>query len=221
MNILKQRASVMKILGCMLMASAPFSANAAVIGDALNGQIDFRTTDYSPCANESSCTVGNLTIAASNNAGSADIFWDQLDGLGVLGGQENDEIDGSNMELLTLTFAAPETVLGIWFTDLFNGGADPDEFATVRLTTEAGDFLDFSIDGNDPNGASNGEVFLDFGAAISVTAILLGSEVDIDDDHSVAGIVTTNSVPEPGIAALLGFGLFGLGLRQRTRKAAL
>ncbi len=203
----------------LLALSVAQTAQAGIIGSELDGQIDFRTSDYAVCSGVSPCTVGNLTIEASNGMGAADIFWGAMDGLGVLGGQEDDEIDGSNQEQLKLTFAMPQTVLGVWFTDLFNLGADPVETASVRLTTEAGGFLDFLIDGIDPNGSSNGEVYLDFGGAISVTEILFGSDIDIDDDHSVAGLVTGMSVPEPGIAALLLFGLIGLRLRDRAQAA--
>ncbi len=201
------------------LALAAPCALAMPIGSALDGQIDFRTTDYGGCFGMTNCTVGDLTLSAVNQDGAAEIYWDGVDGLGIIGGQESDEIDGSNGEMLTVTFANPTSLTGVWFSDLFAGAGDPLEIASTRVRLADGTTVDFLTNGVDPLGSTNGEVFQSFGGALSVASIMFGTPSDINDDHSVAGLVLADqppaSIPEPGTIALLALGLVAVRATRR------
>ena len=211
-------AKTAKVLTASIGVFMSMAAVADPIGTGLDGEIDFRTAPWAACAGESTCIIGDVTVEAGNVSGPADIYWDSTDGFGVIGGQENDEIDGPNAEFLSLVFGTPELLSGIWFSDLFSGNGDPEEAANTRIILSGGAILDFMTFGTDPMGSSNGEVFLDFGSALLVSQILFGTPSELNDDHSVAGLVRA-SVPEPGTLALLGLGLAGMAMRRKQRKA--
>lgn len=196
-----------------LLAAA--GAWAVPIGTSLDGEIDFRDAIYGPCDFQGSCTVDNVTVVA--DPGDPGIYWDGVDGFGVRGGQETDEIDGISEETLTVMFADPISAAGVWYTDLFSGGGDPTENASATVFLFGGGMLEFLTAGVDPMGTSNGEVFLDFGGALLIESIVFGTPSQVNDDHSVAGIVLAEEIPEPATLVLLGAGLLAAGLRRRRR----
>lgn len=89
----------------------------------LASALDFRNNRYSGCFGQSVCTVDGLTVRASRlpstggTWGEAQLYWDPVDGFGVLGGGQDDEIDID--ESVTIEFDAPTPIHIIWLTDLF------------------------------------------------------------------------------------------------------
>lgn len=140
-------------------AVAQTSTNGS-IDTALGDGIDFRSLAFEACLAETSCTIGILNIHAERRlAGGtwvdAQIYWDPIDGFGVLGGRQNDEIDAD--ERLTLTFDVPIRVAGMWLSDLFvgegqryhDGAFDVDDVETADIRFELGtaEVGSFSVNG--------------------------------------------------------------------------
>lgn len=109
----------------ILIASValPGMAYSAAIDTELTQQIDFRSSAFSECLDQSECTVSGLTVRAERrddqNAPwlAASLYWDPIDGLGVQDGAQNDEIDID--ERIVVTFGDPVTVKRVWLSDLF------------------------------------------------------------------------------------------------------
>ncbi|NEX45857.1 hypothetical protein [Pseudotabrizicola algicola] len=98
----------------------------AKIDRDLENQIDFRVTDFGVCLEQHTCTVGGVTLSAfrqtaSGEAAPATLYWDPIDGIGILGGGQNDEIDFD--ETLVVKFDRNVDVSGIWLSDLFEAEA--------------------------------------------------------------------------------------------------
>ncbi|MDA7424963.1 hypothetical protein [Thalassococcus lentus] len=94
------------------------------IDTALAEQIDFRSIVFEPCLAKPTCAFGALTVTAEREVSNgvwepALIYWDPVDGFGVMGGQQNDEIDID--ERLVVQFTATQQFTGIWMSDLFIG----------------------------------------------------------------------------------------------------
>lgn len=109
------------ICAVSMTAVAALSAQAQ-IDDALTGQIDFRSLEFETCLDATSCTVNGVTISATrqgpDGAGSAaTLYWDPMDGIGVKGGGQNDEIDFD--EQLIVKLAKPSAITSVWLSDLF------------------------------------------------------------------------------------------------------
>lgn len=104
-----------------MTAVAAFSAQAQ-IDDSLAGQIDFRSLEFEACLDAPSCTVNGVTISAVRQgpdgaSSAANLYWDPIDGIGVKGGGQNDEIDFD--EQLIVKLAKPSSVTTVWLSDLF------------------------------------------------------------------------------------------------------
>lgn len=102
----------------------------------LEGQLDFRDTSFRQCFEQHHCTIGGTTISAYRRASEdaewmpARIYWDPIDGLGVLDGGQDDEIDYNERLIVELQSAG--NFAGVWLTDLFTG-------ETPRYVPQAGD----------------------------------------------------------------------------------
>lgn len=140
-------ASLAALVAALPLAAPAQSTGAAAIDTALNGQLDFRAVSYSSCLNQTTCSVGPVTIRAERRTGlglswaPAQIYWDPVDGLGVTEGGQNDEIDFD--ERLVVSFSSPQTVEGVWLSDLFLGehgrynAAQTDSQAVENVETAA------------------------------------------------------------------------------------
>ncbi|SLN69038.1 PEP-CTERM sorting domain-containing protein [Oceanibacterium hippocampi] len=186
------------------------SASATVIPYL---DIDFRQGAWHAADNSSSpFTLGNVTVSAQP---SGKRFWhDSVDGFGIRGGGEIDEINSS--ERFLVSFLLPEKLAGLWLTDLFGTPDGEDgEQGTVTLTLEDSSQVVYAFDGNDAD-QGNGELFVDFGKDLMVLeALFEASGTTQGDDYSVAGF----DIPEPSAIGLLGLGLLGAGLARRRRRA--
>lgn len=94
------------------------------IDGALESGIDFRVSAFADCLDVAVCKVGALTIFAERQSADGtwmaeSIYWDPIDGFGVMGGRQNDEIDAD--ERLTIQIAGGKDIAGIWLSDLFIG----------------------------------------------------------------------------------------------------
>jgi len=173
--------------------------------------VDFRTSAWSGANNQASFAVGTTTVAALP-AGRT-LFQDNVDGLGVRGGSENDEIDQA--EQIRVDFAGGRTLRGFWVTDLFafpdGAGSLLGEHGRILINgTLSWDFYGFNSD------PANGEQFIDFGANYLVNYAVfsaIGTAFgNANNEFSVAGAV---GVPEPITMLLLGAGLLGLATVRR------
>ncbi len=119
--------------GSVALMALTTGANAQSSGDTkivpglidaeLQTSVDFRDLVFQSCYERSSCEVGNFSISATRldaQSGEwipAKIYWDPIDGFGVLEGGQDDEIDID--ERLTVNFAKAKVVRAIWYSDLF------------------------------------------------------------------------------------------------------
>lgn len=142
------------------LAEAPGAAPSLIDTD-LAGGLDLRLPKYEVCLDKTACVVDGLSVAAFrlDVTGAwvpAPIYWDPIDGFGVIGSGQNDEIDHD--EKLELAFATPVTVSGLWLSDLFVGeaarygagqaGKDDAETARADLALADGQTMPLSISGN-------------------------------------------------------------------------
>ena len=209
----------MKLISKIFAASALFAAAQA---NAL--VIDFGSSAWTPAANNHPSysvnygTIGNVT-ATAGPAGSLLFANDPVDGLGVTTG-EIDEVDGN--ETLTISFQHAVNIISIKLTDLFprlhpsdglpTDGNDPvfGEVATVAFYL-GGSLVNTVVDhGLNSNGANGEQTFTSNGLYVDKITFSAGG---IFNEYSVKSI----EVPEPGIFALLGLGLMGLGLSRRRQ----
>lgn len=107
-------------------AAAAQSPGTSLIDRELAQGTDFRSQAYSVCMEKPSCKVGGLTLSAERETVDglgwepAALYWDPIDGIGILDGAQNDEIDID--ERLTVESDKGLDPLGkIWLSDLFLG----------------------------------------------------------------------------------------------------
>ncbi|WP_097069747.1 hypothetical protein [Rhodobacter maris] len=101
-------------------------ADPSLIDRELAHGIDLRSNAFARCMGLPSCTVDGLTLSAERETVDglgwqpAALYWDPIDGIGILDGAQNDEIDID--ERLTVQSDTALTSLGrIWLSDLFLG----------------------------------------------------------------------------------------------------
>jgi hypothetical protein len=113
-------------------ASGPAISQAedpGLIDRDLQGQLDFRDVAFAECLGQSQCSVNGITVTAERRDldgeswVSAQIYWDPVDGFGVMGGGQNDEIDFDERLLITFegTKGATVNIERIWLSDIFIG----------------------------------------------------------------------------------------------------
>jgi hypothetical protein len=210
----------------MKLITKLFAASALLAAAQVNATtIDFGSTAWTPAADgKTTYTVaygfGNVTATAG--PAKAKLFAnDPIDGLGVKGG-EGDEIDLA--ESITITFQNALNVVGIKLTDLFprnhpadglpTDGNDPVFGEVAKLSFFLGANLVSSLEiyGLNSVGINGEQAFATPGAGLYVDRIVFTAGGPYNE-YSVKSI----TVPEPGIFALLGLGLMGLGLSRRRQ----
>lgn len=95
----------------------------------LRGQLDFRDVAFESCFGQQQCFAQGVTITAERRAAdglewiAAELYWDPLDGFGVMGGGQNDEIDFDERILVTFegTKEGTVNVERVWLSDIFIG----------------------------------------------------------------------------------------------------
>lgn len=107
-------------------SSANAQGQGARIDRELAGKLDFRDPGFAACLQQESCVVNGVTVTATRLTAAgetvpANIYWDPVDGLGVMDGGQNDEIDFD--ETLTVKFQRPVSVSGVWLSDLYQSEA--------------------------------------------------------------------------------------------------
>jgi hypothetical protein len=112
------------ISGAASVRAQSEGTDSTLIDQQLLNGIDLRKQAFEVCLDVPVCTVEGLKIEGFhldvNGAWQAQaLYWDAIDGIGVIGSGQNDEIDFD--EKLVITAAKPVQVKGIWLSDLFIG----------------------------------------------------------------------------------------------------
>lgn len=152
----------------VLGAGPAFSQDAGQppIDADLRGQLDFRDVSFEACFGQQQCFAQGVTITAERRDAdgiawvAAEIYWDPVDGLGVMGGSQNDEIDFDERLLVTFdgTKGATVNVERVWLSDIFieederygtvDPAGNPDAETAVIQSTFAGEVVaELIVDG--------------------------------------------------------------------------
>jgi len=192
---------------CFATASAALDSDA-IIDEQMAGEVDFRDLAFAGCAGKTECSVSltlpeksgeasvdlSLIISAEHNTGilggwfPAEIYWDPVDGFGVMGGGQNDEIDFN--ERLTIQLDTPARLGGMWMSDMFiyehiNYGAsysvqDDLEAADIRGFLAGEQVFETRVTGritlpDDPFNSLMGDIFMESGDLLNRALIDEGS----------------------------------------------
>jgi hypothetical protein len=129
------RAFLLPLGLAAVLAPAPAisqSNGQALIDQDLRGQWDFRDVAFSGCFEQSECFALGVTITAErrDNDGvtwvPAQLYWDPVDGIGVMAGGQNDEIDFDERVLIRFEGIKGGTanLERVWLSDIFIGEDD-------------------------------------------------------------------------------------------------
>lgn len=182
-TLLRRGASAIAVTLGVTFGSPSYADN--IDADLARG-FDFRSILYRPCYGLETCTVGTLEIIPQARLSEedpwdvAELYWDPIDGLGVLGGGQDDEIDFN--ERIIIRSTEPIDLEKVWLTDLFIGeikrywGYQGDlrrevdyESARIQLDPEQPSFEEHEVSGvvilpPDPfNEAIDGGIFIEPG----------------------------------------------------------
>ena len=98
----------------VVASAAVADGHKAEIDLTLENGIDFRTVAFSECFERTECEVNGVRISAEHwdndiiGWAPSRIYWSPIDGFGVIGGGQNDEIDFE--ERLIVEFVEPQLV---------------------------------------------------------------------------------------------------------------
>ncbi|MCU4652075.1 hypothetical protein N8I71_04495 [Roseibacterium sp. SDUM158016] len=103
--------------------------DASIIDDDLRGQIDFRDVSFQDCFEQPQCSAQGVTITAERRGNDgvtwvpAQIYWDPVDGVAVMAGGQNDEIDFDERLLIVFDGTKEGTINieRVWLSDIFIG----------------------------------------------------------------------------------------------------
>ncbi|MEM8627134.1 MAG: hypothetical protein AAGF32_04260 [Pseudomonadota bacterium] len=184
----------------------------------LLGNWDFRDVAFSGCFEQPQCVALGLTITAERRGNDGEtwvpalLYWDPVDGIGVMAGAQNDEIDFDERVLVTFEGMKGGTasVDRIWLSDLFIGedqrygsrdpaGSEDVEVAVIQ-SSRAGSILNERlVDGADvlPPDPFNAEV----GAGFVESADLL-RRIVIQDGMITVVIPSADPSAEPRLLSV-------------------
>ena len=202
---MKRTVQVVTFMLVLIVASTSFGSVSIIPSHLV---VDFRSDDWAPAFGQQNYSFDGVT--AETNSEELKLHQDEIDGLGVLGG-ENDEIDGQ--EAILVTFEEEIRLGGVWITDLYkssDGGAIG-EIGTVVLNG----VTPFIFKGENSHQA-NGEQWVAFGdnGIVVKTALFYTIGEEENNEFSVAGFT---HVPAPGAILLASFGC-GIVSQLRRRK---
>lgn len=118
-----------------------------------------------------------------------------------------------------ITFSNPIAAFGFYGIDI----GDFDGQITLQLELSGGGFVDLTVP-NTTNGENGSLLFYGFidpdntYTGISFGNTNAGTDTFGFDDMVIGDAEQISSVPEPGVLALLGFGLLGLGMRELQKR---
>ena len=210
------------LLAAMILL--PFTAQAVYV--------DFTdSTGWSPAPGTTSSTQKTvdgitITVSALVDGGAGTLYWDNTDGYGIRGGEE-DEIDARNerIERLRVNFSSPIAQLSrIDITDLFYEPTAPQYFEYGYYKIDDGAWTIFVQDdmGKLPSPTSNGE-FSILTSYMNVSDIYFRAYIGGDNlpneygphEFSVGGI---EIVPEPGTYLMLGSLLIIVAMARKKKR---
>lgn len=147
MTIPAQTRSIRPLLAGLAVCGLASTAQAVEIDDELALGLDFRALEYQRCFELPECDLGDVIVKAQIRQDSqADwtaglLYWDPIDGFGVLGGGQDDEIDFN--ERIVVTFNTLKAVEKVWLTDLFVG--ESERYSSIQERVAAEDDFEFAM----------------------------------------------------------------------------
>lgn len=210
-----------KVFTVLLLSLALLVYAGATKADA--SLIDFTDAAWSGAYGQNTFTLSlpslgfDVTVTADS---SRQLYWDAQDGVGILGGGQDDEVDRS--ERLTVSFSQSVSLLDFGLTDLFNEGG---YLERGFYSLDGGPTQTFTADPSQtPSPATNGVLVVSTGGAqVSGFQLWALNPVPAGQHHdfSLGNLNASaggNATPEPASLVLLASAL-GAGLYWRRRRS--